>query len=172
MGSFLPGSTDTFGQADKAWEIPLRFGFMVAYCMGWFLRKCIAKFNVLPPLFFTVRIHICYFLTFATCMMSHQSYDIYRTNLTFKSRFLRFLVFFQYFRFFGFWTLVKPKNRFFKKTGIFWYTEKLPQPIQHFLSCALKSVCQPYVMYGMILRFRLMVVKSLEYYGLIYTCKL
>ena len=24
-GSCLPGSTDIFGQADKAWEIPLRF---------------------------------------------------------------------------------------------------------------------------------------------------
>ena len=32
-------------------------------------------------------------------------------------------------RLFNTWTLVKPKNRFFKKTGIFRYTKKPPQPI-------------------------------------------
>ena len=68
-------------------------------------------------------------------------YDIYRTNLTFKSRFLRFVVIFRYFRFFGTWTLVKPKNRFFKKPGIFRYTEKPPQPtsyIGHY--CLIKNL--------------------------------
>ena len=63
-----------------------------------------------------------------TSVMSHTLFTEVRWPLTHQTFLSRFSGSSSFSGFFGSWTLAKPKNRFFKKTGIFRYTEKPPQP--------------------------------------------